>query len=295
MKKNQIAEAISGQVASTYAQAEAVHSILISVINDKGGVGKTTFVIELGYKLAAAGYKVLILDLDLQSNCTSFYCPDKNAVKGVETIFSEEPTLSYVQAQVLGEAVDNLFISPSNDNLPGALHAASVKPGADSCLLEAIKYSQAGFHYILADCPPNPESLQKHNAARASDVIITPYITDINSVNGISGIIKSIARINEKEPVIRAPQNQYQKARKSLNRQTVDWAAALNSNTEELQATSTRLKKFTFVLDDIKIPTAAIAADAHSNGYPLDIAAPKCSTNIALHEYTNMIIESTQP
>ncbi len=264
---------------------------LIGFVNDKGGVGKSFLTINQSFNSAKLGLKTLILDGDIQGNTSSLFLPDRHAVPGMETIFSENPTVSFVPAQIDGEIVENLFISASNNRFPGALNSISGTPGSDYLLREAlIRLSEEfKFDLIAADMPPNPFAIQKNNLITIANQIITPYIADKNSVEGILGIIKSIARTNDRNPIIRTIHNNSLN-RKSLNRQATGWIKAIENNVIDLQETSTRLNSFIFVNDPLVVRSSTSATDWLSNGYPVDMGAPASTTNEDLWKLTEVIL-----
>lgn len=255
---------------------------ILAFVNDKGGVGKTLLSQNISYLLSKSGKKVLLIDLDLQANSTSLYCPNPESIPGVSSIFQEEPELSFLPALVVDELSDTLFISPANSMLDEAIRGAERLTGREYLLRDALEGHD--FDYVVLDCPPNPNCLQKDNALSCADEIIIPVKDDINSINGVSGIVKAVSRSNENDPTIRIVVNMLNRSRLSLNRQLEEWIQARSEKVEEFRATAKRAKPFTYIVEEIKIPNAAIAGDAQSNLYPLDIAAGKSSTNQALIE-----------
>lgn len=274
--------------------------IVFAVTSDKGGVGKTTTTENIGYELSqtfipALGRKpkVLIIDVDPQHNLTNgFYAKDSDpeAVEGSETIFSDNPRLSWQQAIIGGDPADNLFISVVNSRYQPAINSLTGKPGVERCILEAIKYTDHDFDFIGLDTEPAPHSPAKHGALSAADLILLLVIDDSNSYIGSLGVCESISRLNGKEPKILMIQNQYQKVRKSLNEQAVEWEAIAVQRVEEYKALKKdRIYSFDFIPLEQKIPAVSILSDAHSNGYPVSRAPKSPAQKRSVKAYQDLV------
>jgi cellulose biosynthesis protein BcsQ len=266
---------------------------VLGISSDKGGVGKTFTTENLAYLLSKE-CKVLVIDMDSQGNLTNTYCSKarRNEVAGSETIFSDEPYLSFIPARIDGEDSETLFISVVNKRFAPALNDANNRAGVESLLKEAIEHTEHDFAVILIDTPPAPRSIQKNNTLAAANMILILVTDDTNSYSGAQDLVVTISKINENNPKILMVQNQYQAARKSLNRQADEWGKTAVTTIEKYKnAKAARIKPFDFILLEMKIPTAALASDAHNNALPVDIGAPKSSTNIGLKQLLTTIKE----
>lgn len=144
---------------------------MISVGNQKGGVGKTTTTVNLGAALAQLGKKVLIIDSDSQGNATSGLGVERGQVKKslYEILVDQEP----LENCILPTANENLDIVPSTISLAAAeLELVNVK-NREERLKEAIAPVKDKYDYILVDCPPSLGQLSI-NAFTASDTILIP-------------------------------------------------------------------------------------------------------------------------
>lgn len=152
-------------------------SIKISFAMQKGGVGKTTTVRNLGSHLALLGYKVLLIDTDPQGNCTT------SCVNQFALAESGQPTLYdvFVNAtplkDTLIEVENNLYLAPALINLASVELSIASEMARELFLKSAIDEMNGDFDFILFDCPPSL-SLLTVNALVASDYVI--YVTQLD-------------------------------------------------------------------------------------------------------------------
>ena len=152
-------------------------SIKISFAMQKGGVGKTTSVRNLGSHLSSLGYKVLLVDIDPQGNCTT------SCVNQFALAESGDPTLYdvFVNAtpleDTLIEVEDNLYLAPALINLASVELSIASEMARELFLKSAIDEMSESFDFILFDCPPSL-SLLTVNALVASDYVT--YVTQLD-------------------------------------------------------------------------------------------------------------------
>ena len=172
---------------------------IISVANQKGGVGKTTTSINLTAALADAGKKVLIVDIDPQGNTTSGFGVDKNEQDNtVYELLLDECT---VNEAILRDIYPGVDMIPSNINLAAAEIELIGIEYKEFILRDALDYIRDDYDYILLDCPPSLNVLTV-NAMTASDTVIVPIQCEYYALEGLSQLIHTInlvkTRLNPK-------------------------------------------------------------------------------------------------
>lgn len=170
---------------------------VLTVANQKGGVGKTTTAINLGTSLAAIGETVLIIDLDPQGNASTGLGIDRKA-REVSTydVLTGDATLADAAVETL---VPHLAIAPSTLDLLGVeMHIAGAKDRAYRLrnAIETLTSRGAPFSYILIDCPPSL-NLLTINALAASDAILVPLQCEFFALEGLSQLLKTVDQVRE--------------------------------------------------------------------------------------------------
>lgn len=165
---------------------------IIAVVNQKGGVGKTTSTVNLAASVALKGQKVLLMDIDPQGNATS----------GLGVNKRELETSSYdviVNALPIDKAIrktefENLWVLPSNMNLAGAeLELVDMKH-RESKIKNAVAPIKADFDFIFLDCPPSL-GLITLNALCAADTVLVPIQCEYYALEGLSQLMSTIRQV----------------------------------------------------------------------------------------------------
>lgn len=164
----------------------------IVFVNQKGGVGKTTTVINLGAYLAKAGKKVLLVDFDPQANLTGGVGGNKEA-KGVYELISGLISITEI---IQNTPVEGLFLAPSSIALSGATVELVDREGRDNYLKMALAPVKEHYDYILIDCPPSL-GLLTLNGLSAADEVLIPLQCEYFALEGLSLILQTIQLVQK--------------------------------------------------------------------------------------------------
>lgn len=170
---------------------------IVSIANQKGGVGKTTTTINLGAALAARGLKVLLIDLDPQGNAsTGFGIDAEQRQYDTYDFLSKNNSLDEI---TVATDTENLWVIPSTTDMSSAdaemmSNARRVFMMRDA--LDAEVDLETRFDYILIDCPPSLNLLTL-NALVASDSILVPLQAEFFALEGLSQLLLSVREIRE--------------------------------------------------------------------------------------------------
>jgi chromosome partitioning protein len=173
---------------------------ILSIANQKGGVGKTTTAINLGTALAAAGETVLIVDLDPQGNASTGLGIDlpSRRFSTYDVLVGQTP----MSVAVVPTAVPRLFIAPSTLDLSGfELELGQARDRAFRLrnALSALAASGADevrFTYVLVDCPPSLNLLTV-NAMAAANAILVPLQCEFFALEGLSQLLKTVEQVKQ--------------------------------------------------------------------------------------------------
>ena len=167
----------------------------ISLVNQKGGVGKTTSSINLSASLAVLGKKVLLIDLDPQGNTTTGVGINKGEIE--RSIYDVLIGECKITEAIIKTRYKNLYVIPATINLAGLEYELIEKRNNDSSFKkgEQLKISlmdiKDSFDYIILDCPPSL-SLITTNALAASNSVIIPVQCEFFALEGITQLLKTI-------------------------------------------------------------------------------------------------------
>ncbi len=161
---------------------------VISIANQKGGVGKTTTAVNLSTVLAKKGKKVLMIDTDPQGNATSGLGIDKNVNFSVYDVIINDVEIENTVQQTM---VKNLEVCPSNINLAGAEVELVAMMSREHRLKEKIDNQKDKYDYIIIDCPPSL-GLITLNAFTASDSVLIPVQCEYYALEGLGQLLNTI-------------------------------------------------------------------------------------------------------
>ncbi|MBU0661440.1 AAA family ATPase [Patescibacteria group bacterium] len=169
-------------------------SRIISVVNQKGGVGKTTTSVNLAAALAEMGNFVLLVDMDPQGNATSgLGHARENILHGIYEVLAEQKRLHDV---IVNTAHDGLRIVPSTANLAGANIELVDVEEREHQLRKLLEQAGHGYDYIIIDCPPSL-GLLTINSLVAADEILIPVQAEYYALEGLSQLLETIALLKE--------------------------------------------------------------------------------------------------
>lgn len=162
---------------------------VISITNQKGGVGKTTTAINLSAAIARKGQRVLLIDLDPQGNATSGLGIEKKkeALSSYDVLIDEaDPREAIVPTKI-----DTLFVLPSQIELAGAEVELVSIVAREHKLKKVLEPIKEDYDFILIDCPPSL-GLLTLNALTASDSILVPIQCEFYALEGLSQLMNTI-------------------------------------------------------------------------------------------------------
>lgn len=184
-KYNPILEDVLRQYG--YTESTFENAVVISIVNHKGGVGKTTTTINLGKALSLLNNKVLLIDMDSQGNLSQCYGIQQPEKQIIDALLDEEPLPIYPVA-------DNLFLSPSDIRMADRETELSSSVGAERRLSLKIHEIIKDFDYILIDCPPSL-GICTISSLVASNFCVIPMQPEASAFHGVDNLFKRIKQV----------------------------------------------------------------------------------------------------
>jgi len=246
-----------------------------TLVNQKGGVGKTTTAISLGAFMAAYGRNVLIVDCDPQANATSSLGVDKKATGGgtYEAILGGAPASAYV----LYNSRLNLSILPSSPALAGAEVELVNELNREGRLKKALEPLIPRYDYLLVDCPPSLGLLTINGLVAAQDGVIIPVQCEYLALEGLGELTRTIQRVQSALfPGLKV---------RGVLLTMFDGRTHLASDVEKEVR-----KHFSEQVFKSVIPRSVRLAEAPSYGLPINTYAPASSASRAYQELAREVL-----
>ena len=249
-------------------------SKVIAVVNQKGGVGKTTTAVNVSTILAKKGKKVLLIDSDPQGNATSGVGIDKNTEKSIYDVLINDVE---IEDAIIESPIKNLWVCPSNINLAGAEVELVPMMAREQRLKEKLEKVENDFHYVIIDCPPSL-GLITLNAFAASNSLLIPIQCEYYALEGVGQLINTVNLV-----------------RKQLNKSLYIEGVVLTMNDARTNLSNqviNEVKKY--FKDNVYktiIPRNVKLSEAPSFGMPITVYAPKSKGARCYEKLTNEIIK----
>ncbi|MFV9846826.1 MAG: ParA family protein, partial [Rickettsia aeschlimannii] len=168
---------------------------VIAIVNQKGGVAKTTTTVNLATAFAAVNKKILVIDLDPQGNSSTGFGINQQQRKN--TIYQVLTNLIELKDAIISTDIPNLEIITSNTNLSAAELDLTKLKDREYILMKLLEEIKILYDYIIIDCPPSLNLLTV-NALVASDEVLIPMQCDFYSLEGLSHLLKTIEIVEKK-------------------------------------------------------------------------------------------------
>lgn len=275
----QVEDQSSSREIKDYSQKKPVDHVIgqtriIAIINQKGGVGKSTTAINLAAALGEMGKQVLLVDLDPQGNSTSGLGVEKALIDTCiyDVLLSDVD----IQEAIIPDVCTDLDLVPATINLAGAEVELVTEMARENRLKDAIGTLRGKYDYILIDCPPSL-GLLTVNALVAADKLLIPIQCEFYALEGVTKLLESMKRVktrlNPTLDIFGVLMTMYD-ARTTLSKQVV----------EEVRG------YFGKTLFDTPIPRSVKISEAPSFGMPITEYDPHGKGAIAYTELAKEVI-----
>ncbi len=193
-------EAPVSQEVKTYADKKPIDHVIgmtkiIAIINQKGGVGKSTTAVNLSAALGELGKQVLLVDLDPQGNATSGLGIEKGQLKAC--IYDVLLNDVNIHEAIIPDVCEGLDLVPATINLAGAEVELVSEMARENRLKDAVGSMRGKYDYVFIDCPPSL-GLLTVNALVGADKLIIPIQTEFYALEGVTKLLESMKRVKSR-------------------------------------------------------------------------------------------------
>ena len=248
-------------------------SKIIAIVNQKGGVGKTTTAVNISTILAKKGKKVLLIDSDPQGNATSGLGIDKDTEKSIYDVIVNDVD---IDETIIQTSIKNLSVCPSNINLAGAEVELAPMISRELKLKKKLEKVENDFHYIIIDCPPSL-GLLTINAFTAANSLLIPIQCEYYALEGVGQLMNTVNLV-----------------KKQLNKSLYIEGVVLTMNDARTNLSNQVIKEVkTYFKDNVYktiIPRNVKLSEAPSYGMPISVYAPRSKGARCYEKLTNEII-----
>lgn len=173
----------------------------IAVINQKGGVGKTTISINLASAMASRGHRTLLIDMDPQSHCAvGLAIPEEQIEHSMFDILIGQARNEHLRiSEILWKISDRFELAPSTIDLATFETQTAGQPDRENCLKNVLSSIQNDYDYVIIDCPPSV-GLLTFNALRAASDVVVPVEMGYFSLHGLSKQLETLNALSQHNP-----------------------------------------------------------------------------------------------
>ena len=178
--------------------------MIVSIINTKGGVGKTTTAVNLAASLAARNRRTLLIDLDPQAYATRCFLPSEHEgdvvefERDVSDLMMDKPSVS--ARSIVQTEYANLDMVPATDRLTETAEVLSTRIRREERLARALEPLTETYRDVILDCPP-VLGILSYNAIVASDLLLVPIQPAVGSIGGLDALLEAAKELRDEEDV----------------------------------------------------------------------------------------------
>ena len=251
--------------------------LIVSIANQKGGVGKTTTAINLASSLSDLGKKILLIDLDYQANATTCMGINRGSFdKSIFDMFTREADFHEVRLLTKNKLIDVL---PAKTLVEGIEEKIILDSNRDYILHSALSKVKDNYDYILIDCPPSLGYITT-NALMASDGVIVPVQCEFLAMDGLTQLLNTIRLVQTKKKLNHEKLTIFGVLLTMLD-------ARVNSGYQVVNEIKTYFNEKVF---QTIIPRNITCSNATFYGVPVTVFSPKSKSSIGYKKLAKEVI-----